>query len=92
MNAAICQRQYYIISDNKMNRKISKYSCPALTNLNYKVNQKNRLMIFYSKDAAVNHLQFCGDDTIKSYFDVREVDMNDIQKLTACFNLLCDYY
>ncbi len=89
--ASIVCKTYYIISDNKMNKKLSKYTCPTLANLNYKVNESDRLMVFYNKDDATQHIRFCGDDLIGKYF-AHSVDMGDIQKLSDCFNLLYDFY
>ena len=91
MSTVVC-KSYYIITDNKMNKKLSKYSCPTLTNLNYKVNNKDRLMVFYNKDDAKNHIKLCGDDVTKKYFDAHSVDMIDIQKLADCFDLMYDFY
>lgn len=91
MMAKMMCKSYFIISDNKMNKKLSKYTCPTLTNLNYKVNDADRLMVFYDKDDATHHTIFCGDDLSETHF-AHPVDMSDIQKLTECFGLLCDFY
>tara|TARA_Y100000401_G_C8153457_1_gene140730 strand:- start:1 stop:228 length:228 start_codon:yes stop_codon:yes gene_type:complete len=75
-----------------MKKKLSKYSCPTLTNLNYKLNDEDRLMVFYNKDDAKHHIKFCEDDLIKKSFDVHSVDMSDIHKLAECFDLMYDFY
>lgn len=74
----------YIISDNFYPKKLTKYACHTLTNINlYETPKTGKVLVFQNKAQALKHLNKI--DSIVKY-DVHPINKDELKKLKNCFN------
>lgn len=77
----------YIITDNFYPKKLSKYSCSTLTNVNIKC-LNNEVLVFSNLTIANRYLSLKDKDI---GYHIEAVKDDDLKMLCKCFDLLPTY-
>ena len=77
----------YIITDNFYPKRISKYNCYTLTNVNVK-RLNNDVLVFHNQITANRYLSLKDKDM---GYHVECIEIDDLNKLSKCFDLLPIY-
>ena len=77
----------YIITDNFYPKKLSKYNCYTLTNVNVK-HLNNEVLVFNNQNTANRYLSLNDKDM---GYHVECVTVDDLNTISKCFDLLPIY-
>lgn len=78
----------FIITDSFYPKKLSKYECHTLSNINVKCNEDNKMFVFLNKTRAQRYLSI--SDEQKKYV-IKSVDDEEVRMICKCFDLLPIY-
>lgn len=79
--------RFYIITDNFYPKKLSKYSCSTLSNINIKCSD-NEPLVFNNRTIAHRYLSLKDKDL---GYHVEFVKDDDLKMICKCFDLLPTY-
>lgn len=77
----------YIISDNFYPKKLTKYTCPTLTNINiYETPNTNKTLVFTKRSHAKTYLSNVSKLSTNLKYNIYPINKDELEKLKMCFN------
>ena len=83
----IFNKKLYIITDNFYPKKLSKYNCYTLSNINVKC-LNNKVLVFNNRTIANRYLTLKDKDV---GYDVKSIEDDDLHMICKCFDLTPTY-